>query len=141
MVRAPEPGRAVPLTSELERRVEDQDRVRTGIYGSASEVSREALRLFFRYDQARMSEVDNLDHRIGVGSAELDRGLGIPGDEARRRSRSRSLDQLPPPDQVSLGYVLAPAALADNRYRSRQGKDRKGALARKWFLYINNLAS
>ena len=45
----------VSLTEELERKVED--RVRSGLYGSASEVVREALRLFFRYDEARMREV------------------------------------------------------------------------------------
>ena len=60
----------VSLTEELEQRVED--RVRSGMYGSASEVVREALRLFFRYDEARMREVDDLDRRIGTGLAELD---------------------------------------------------------------------
>ena len=84
----------VSLTEELEQRVED--RVRSGMYGSASEVVREALRLFFRYDEARMREVDDLDRRIGIGLAELDRGLGIPGDEARRRSRSRILERSEP---------------------------------------------
>jgi antitoxin ParD1/3/4 len=84
----------VSLTPELERRVED--RVRSGMYGSASEVIREALRLFFRHDEARMREVDDLDHRIGIGLAELDRGFGIPGDEARRRSRSRILERSTP---------------------------------------------
>ena len=54
----------VSLTEELEQRVED--RVRSGMYGSASEVVREALRLFFRYDEARMREVDDLDRRIGI---------------------------------------------------------------------------
>ena len=84
----------VSLTEELEQRVED--RVRSGMYGSASEVVREALRLFFRYDEARMREVDDLDYRIGIGLAELDRGLGIPGGEARRRSRSRILERSEP---------------------------------------------
>jgi antitoxin ParD1/3/4 len=81
----------VSLTEELERKVED--RVRSGMYGSASEVVREALRLFFRYDEARMRAVDDLDHRISIGLAELDRGLGVPGSEARRRSRLRILDR------------------------------------------------
>ncbi|MGD9510470.1 MAG: type II toxin-antitoxin system ParD family antitoxin [Geminicoccaceae bacterium] len=84
----------VSLTAELERRIED--RVRSGMYGSASEVVREALRLFFRYDDARAREVNGLDRRIGIGLAELDRGLGIPGDEARRRSQSRILERAEP---------------------------------------------
>ena len=84
----------VSLTAELERKVED--RVRSGMYGSASEVVREALRLFFRYDDARAREMNDLDRRIGIGLAELDRGLGIPGDEARRRSRSRILERSEP---------------------------------------------
>ncbi len=84
----------VSLTPELERRVED--RVQSGMYGSASEVIREALHLFFRHDDARMREVDDLDQRIGVGLAELDRGQGIAGDEARWRSRSRILERARP---------------------------------------------
>ena len=81
----------VSLTPELERKVDD--RVRSGMYGSASEVVREALRLFFRYDDALVREVDDLDRRIGIGLAELDGGSGIPGNEARRRSRSRILER------------------------------------------------
>ena len=84
----------VSLTPELERKV--GDRVRNGMYGSASEVVREALRLFFRYDDALTREVGDLDHRIGVGLAELGRGLGIPGQEARQRSRSRILERSTP---------------------------------------------
>jgi antitoxin ParD1/3/4 len=77
----------VSLTPELERQVEE--RVASGLYGSASELVREALRLFFRYDAARAEELAALGQRIELGLAQLDRGEGIPGPEAQRRSRAR----------------------------------------------------
>lgn len=77
----------VSLTPELDRLVEE--RVRSGLYTSASELVREALRLFFRYDAAQASEIVRLNERIASGLAELDRGDGIPGDDARRQSHAR----------------------------------------------------
>lgn len=77
----------VSLTPELERQVEE--RLKSGLYTSASELVREALRLFFRYDAARSREVEALDQRIREGLEPLDRGEGVPGPEARRRSRER----------------------------------------------------
>ncbi len=77
----------VSLTDELARRVEE--RVRTGLYTSASELVREALRLFFQFEEARGREVEELNRRIAVGLAQLDRGEGIPGDEARRKTLER----------------------------------------------------
>jgi len=44
----------VSLTDELERRVDE--RVQTGLYTSASELIREALRLFFQFEEARKQE-------------------------------------------------------------------------------------
>jgi antitoxin ParD1/3/4 len=77
----------VSLTPELERRVEE--RVKSGLYTSASELVREALRLFFQYEAARSLQIEMLDQRIQEGLAQLDRGEGIPGPEAQRRSRAR----------------------------------------------------
>jgi antitoxin ParD1/3/4 len=77
----------VSLTPELERRV--QERLKSGLYTSASELVREALRLFFQYEAARSRQIEMLDHGIRDGLAQLDRGEGIPGPEARRRSRAR----------------------------------------------------
>jgi antitoxin ParD1/3/4 len=77
----------VSLTPELKRWVEE--RVASGQYTSASEVVREALRLFFRYDAAQASEIAQLNERIAEGLAQLDRGEGIAGEKARRQSHAR----------------------------------------------------
>jgi len=77
----------VSLTEELERRVEE--RVRSGLYTSASELVREALRLFFQFDEARRQEVEELNRRIALGIAQLDRGDGVSADEARRQTLER----------------------------------------------------
>lgn len=76
----------VSLTPEIERRIDE--RLATGLYGSSSELVREALRLFFSYDDARHGELARLDQAIGEGLAQLDRGEGVAGSEARRRSRA-----------------------------------------------------
>lgn len=77
----------VSLTPEIERKIDE--RLATGLYGSSSELVREALRLFFSYDDARHGELARLNHAIGEGLAALDRGEGVPGGEARRRSHAR----------------------------------------------------
>ena len=77
----------VSLTPELERQIEQ--RVASGQYTSASEVMREALRLFFRYDESRNQEIERLNRRIAEGLAQLDRGEGIPAAEARRQTKER----------------------------------------------------
>jgi antitoxin ParD1/3/4 len=77
----------VSLTEELERRVEE--RVRSGLYTSASELIREALRLFFQFDEARRQQVEELNRRIAAGLAQLDRGEGVSADEARRETLER----------------------------------------------------
>jgi antitoxin ParD1/3/4 len=77
----------VSLTPELERQV--QERLRSGLYTSASELVREALRLFFQYEAARSRQIEALDERIKEGLEQLDRGEGISGPEARSRSRAR----------------------------------------------------
>src|SRR6266478_8638611 len=77
----------VSLTPELEKKIEA--RVATGNYTSASELVREALRLFFEIDESRRDEIAAMNRRIAQGMAKLDRGEGIAGDEARRRSVKR----------------------------------------------------
>jgi antitoxin ParD1/3/4 len=85
----------VSLTPELERRVEE--RLKSGLYTSASELVREALRLFFQYEAERSRQIGLLDQRISEGLAQLDRGEGISGPEARRRSRARLAARLSDP--------------------------------------------
>lgn len=77
----------VSLTDELQRRVEE--RVRTGLYTSASELVREALRLFFEFEETRKQEIAELNRRISVGLGQLDRGEGVAGDKAREETLRR----------------------------------------------------
>ena len=77
----------ISLTPELERQVDQ--RVATGLYTSASELVREALRLFLQFDNARSKGLDELGGMVAVGLVQADAGETIPGDEGRRRSRER----------------------------------------------------
>ena len=73
----------VSLTPELERRI--SERVQSGLYTTASEVVREALRLLFEADASRERIRAQFDAEIQVAIDELDRGEGIDLDEAHRR--------------------------------------------------------
>lgn len=55
----------VSLPLELEARV--RQRVESGLYGSASEVIREALRLFEAYEQVKTVKLDSLRQDIAQG--------------------------------------------------------------------------
>ena len=77
----------VSLTPELENLV--NEKVRSGLYTSASEVVREALRLLLDRDQSRQRELEAVRAKIDRGLKQLDRGEGIPGTVAVRRLRAR----------------------------------------------------
>ncbi|MEX0958164.1 MAG: type II toxin-antitoxin system ParD family antitoxin [Burkholderiales bacterium] len=62
----------VSLPTELEARV--RQRVESGMYGSASEVIREALRLLDAYEQTREKQLEALRAEIAVGLEEISRG-------------------------------------------------------------------
>lgn len=70
----------VSLTPELDRYVEEK--VRSGQYRSASEVLRESLRVLQRLDEERQARLDALRQKIDRGLDELDRGMGVDGEEA-----------------------------------------------------------
>lgn len=76
----------VSLTPELEKMVDEK--VKTGRYTSASEVIREALRLFSDYEEARQRGIAELNRKIEEGLAQADRGEVITGEESRRRTRA-----------------------------------------------------
>ncbi len=78
----------VSLTPELEREVEK--RVASGMYTSASEVVREALRLFLQFEQARATEIDRINGRIAEGLRQLDEGKGLSAEDAREQTRMRT---------------------------------------------------
>ena len=69
----------VSLTQELEKLV--QEKVRSGMYYSASEVIREALRLLQERDELRQQRVRAVREKIDRGIAQLDRGEGLDGEE------------------------------------------------------------
>ena len=65
----------VSLTPELEQMV--HEKVETGMYNSASEVIRDALRLYKDFDEVRQKRIEELRREIQIGLDELDRGEGI----------------------------------------------------------------
>ena len=62
----------VSLPPELEARV--RQRVESGMYGSASEVIREALRLFEAYEQVKAVQLDSLRRDISKGIDDAKKG-------------------------------------------------------------------
>ena len=81
----------VSLTKELEAFV--AKKLRSGRYGSASEVIREGLRLLDREDELRELQKEELRAAIAKGAQQLDRGEKLPGRDvfaaARRKIRAR----------------------------------------------------
>lgn len=79
----------VSLTPELEQLV--QDKVKTGLYLSASEVVREALRLLDERDQLREIRLTELKKKIAVGVEQAERGEVAPFDfdELKAKARER----------------------------------------------------
>jgi len=76
----------VNLTPELEAMV--RDKVATGLYSSASEVVREALRLMEEKDRFNKMKLDQLRADIQAGIASGDAGTLDVG-EIKRRGRAR----------------------------------------------------
>jgi antitoxin ParD1/3/4 len=79
----------ISLPPELENRV--RQRVDSGLYGSASEVVREALRLLDAYEHSRQQSLASLQTEIQLGMADLAAGNVIPADVAaiKRKARER----------------------------------------------------
>jgi len=75
----------ISLTPELERLVDEK--VKSGRYASASEVIREGLRLLEEQEELKQHRLAEVRRKIDRGIEQLDRGLGIPGPEARARLR------------------------------------------------------
>ncbi len=79
----------VNLTAEMEKMV--NGKVASGMYNSASEVVREALRLMYEKDQLRRIKLENLRAEIQIGLDALDRGEGIDGPTAMEEIRQNLL--------------------------------------------------
>lgn len=77
----------VSLTPELERLIEE--RVKSGMYTSASEVVREGLRLLQERDQLKQMKLDELRRQIQIGIDASNRGEVVSEEEAMRRLNAR----------------------------------------------------
>ncbi len=74
----------VSLTPELEQFVEEK--VTTGLYNSASEVIREALRLVRQQEIVRQQRLEEMRGEIALGIEQADRGeIGIFDPESLKR--------------------------------------------------------
>ena len=79
----------VSLPKELEGRV--REHVASGLYGSASEVIREALRLFEAYHLAQQVHLNALKADIDRGIADMNAGRVAPVDMADIKLQGRRL--------------------------------------------------
>jgi antitoxin ParD1/3/4 len=78
----------ISLPAEMEARV--REHVASGLYGSASEVVREALRLFEAYQSVRMSTLVALKADLDKGVADLQAGRVVPMDMASLKAEGRA---------------------------------------------------
>ena len=78
----------VSLTPELENLV--QQKVQSGLYTSASEVVREALRLLNDRDTIQAQRLAELKREIAVGMEDLKHGRVVPGEQVFAELRQRS---------------------------------------------------
>jgi len=79
----------VTLPPELEERV--RQRVESGMYGSASEVIREALNLFEAYEDVRAAKLDSLRQDIAKGLGDAKNGRTKEIDFASLKQQGRQL--------------------------------------------------
>jgi antitoxin ParD1/3/4 len=78
----------VSLTPELAKFVEQK--VKSGLYHTASEVIRESLRLLEERDALRQAHLDEIRQAIQQGSAQLARGEGLPGEKVFENIQAKS---------------------------------------------------
>lgn len=79
----------VSLPPELEVRV--RQRVESGMYGSASEVIREALRLFEAYEQIKTAKLNSLRQDIDKGLNDVKNGRKNEIDFVSLKQQGRQL--------------------------------------------------
>jgi len=82
----------VSLTPELEKWV--QDKVKSGLYGSSSEVVRDALRILHQFEQERVRKLSSLQSEIQMGLEQLKAGRSKKLDDSliesiKKRGRER----------------------------------------------------
>jgi len=77
----------ISLTPELETMI--QEKVRSGLYQTASEVVREALRLFQEREQLYAIRLEELRKEIAKGIEQLERGEVAPLDIEAIKAKAR----------------------------------------------------
>jgi antitoxin ParD1/3/4 len=82
----------VSLTPELEKFI--VDKVRSGMYYSASEVIREGLRLLREQDELKQRRLEEMRKKIDRGIEQLDRGEGVDGEKFFAALRKRGEEVL-----------------------------------------------
>ncbi len=83
----------VSLTSELENIIDEK--VKSGLYGSASEVVREGIRLLQQRDELRELKLDALRKEIQKGVDDLEAGRFRDGGEVMVEIKNRLLKLKP----------------------------------------------
>lgn len=81
----------VSLTPELNKFV--TAKVKSGLYNSASEVVREALRLLGEHDRARATQLIVFNKELGARLASLDHGESVEPKAARARLELKSRER------------------------------------------------
>ncbi len=79
----------ISLTPRLEKLV--KQKVASGMYNSASEVMREALRLLDESDHIKAIRREELRKEVAIGIEQLDRGEGTPLDMEEIKAEGRKL--------------------------------------------------
>ncbi len=82
----------VSLTPELEKWV--QSKVQSGLYGSSSEVVRDALRILHQFEEERLRKLSSLKSEIQIGLEQLRAGKSKKMDDSfiasvKKRGRER----------------------------------------------------
>lgn len=80
----------ISLTPELEKYV--YDKIKNGLYTSASEVVREALRLMHTHETLQKQRIEQLSREIDIGLMELKSGQKIPAKESYDRLRKKIIN-------------------------------------------------
>jgi len=78
----------ISLTKELEEMV--HEKVRSGLYNSASEVIRDALRLLTEQDELRRIRLERLRKDVQLGIDQADKGMTKPLDMEAIKRQARA---------------------------------------------------
>lgn len=89
----------VSITPELEKFVHSQ--VKSGMYNSASEVFREALRLLAHREEVRRKRIEQLNREIQIGLNQAARGELIDGEDIKKHMREFKAQFLKLRDQTA----------------------------------------